>query len=365
MFGNAEKVEIREIERHLRRIWQELAEPGGKEEALLVRACALNLVIVVADDRSGQELLESVGRVTAAHPNRCVLLIARREDPNPRLDAYINSVCFSLGAGKQFCCQQIILDAGGDRVDELHSAVYQLLVPDLPVYVWWHSVPAFGSRVFRRLTEVADRVILNTDQFTRDHFGELLALVSRESDRLDVGDLNWTRLRDWRYVLAQFYDVAEFRNHLEQIESVRVEYESDATAEAFPARSLLLLCWLANQLHWTPGKLEPRGSDRFDLPFDTNGRSIHAAIHATASQGGRESILSIAIHTQTGARFSVIRSSDHTLAETLVELPGLQPIRRVGIRHDVGEEGLISRELESLEADTQYRSALETMGKLL
>ena len=136
---------------------------------------------------------------------------------------------------------------------EVPSAVASLLLSDLPVYLWWRAVPPLADRVFNRLADLSDRVIIDSAAFADPH-GDLasLAVLLRERTRgAAVSDLNWARLTTWRALVAAFYDVADYRPFLDRLDRMVIEYAPLAEdREAIPPRALLLGGWLASRLGW-------------------------------------------------------------------------------------------------------------------
>src|SRR5205814_442070 len=109
-----------------------------------------------------------------------------------------------------------------------HSAVLPLLVSDLPVYLWWRAVPPLADKVFTRLVEMANRVIIDSAIFADPH-GDLVSLAVLLRDRpkwTAISDLNWSRLTTWRQLIAGFYDVAEYRPALNVVNRLVIEYAS-------------------------------------------------------------------------------------------------------------------------------------------
>ena len=66
-----------------------------------------------------------------------------------------------------------------------------------------------------------------------------------------ISDLNWARLTSWRGLLADFYDVPEYRAALEEIDKVCITYVAPQTDEtAIAPQALLMAGWLASRLQW-------------------------------------------------------------------------------------------------------------------
>src|SRR5438045_1919681 len=81
--GPDEEIELDQVERELAALWAAAApdDPGG--ESAVLRACALNL-LVLAHRRADRDRIRTVAdQTTLAHPSR-ILLLAPRVDPDCR-----------------------------------------------------------------------------------------------------------------------------------------------------------------------------------------------------------------------------------------------------------------------------------------
>ena len=119
-----------------------------------------------------------------------------------------------------------------------------------------------------QLWEWVDRFIYDSQSWK--DFPTQMALVEtaqREAkQRLVLCDLNWTRLDNLRFALAQFFDHPASHHRLTEISKVQVEF-----APAFRSTALLFVGWLAAQLDW---QIDAAKSSR-DLRFtETSGRPI-------------------------------------------------------------------------------------------
>jgi hypothetical protein len=98
-------------------------------------------------------------------------------------------MCFAQGGEhNMWCTEQIVLEA---RAEALPSAVTSLLLPDLPVFLWWQGTTASGGRVMRPLAEAATRLVVNSDECGLDRLAELDPTIDvRPDDRfVDSGEV--------------------------------------------------------------------------------------------------------------------------------------------------------------------------------
>jgi hypothetical protein len=183
-----------------------------------------------------EEWLEAA-RMTLAglsdrHPSRTILLVPRPDAEND-LDARLEVLRFSLaGLERQVCTEVIELHLGSSRARAPASVVLPLLRSDLPVFLRWRGRPDFRGPAFQQLTEVADRLIVDSGEWpdVPAAYGELEPAL----DRTAVSDIAWRRTLPWRLALASLWP---------GVASVR---ELWATAPAPEAH--LLAGWLRSRL---------------------------------------------------------------------------------------------------------------------
>lgn len=355
------------IERELTALWKKVGEEG--DDSGVIRACLLNLIIYSPGADKSAKLDDIITEVTAAHPCRAIVLLADREAAEATMAAEVTSRCtLPTANSKQVCCEEVTITARGAQVNEAPSAVASLLLADLPVYLWWRAVPRLSDRVFRRLTDLADRVVIDSADFA-DQQGDLIDLAAslRESPRWTAfSDLNWARLTTWRALLASFYDVAEYRPLLDRMSQVMIEYSPLAQdGNAIPARAMLLAGWLASRLGW---KLETATrSDRTTaFALTTAGGKVTIEFVPTSRQiePGHLALVKLTSAADGAAAFNVRRSGDGQRIETSVTLGEERHIQRVLGYEGWSESALIGRELEILGHDRVYEQAILASGEL-
>src|SRR6185503_9188037 len=156
---------------------------------------------------------------------------------------------------KRLSCEEITLVAFGKFVSELPSAALPLLVPDLATFLWWRNTPRVNDKVLDTLLRATDRLIVDSVEFAQADL-DLLEVnkIFNEPryDHVGISDLNWARLTFWRGLLADFFDVPAYREQLERIDLVEIDYVSPEIAgERVAPQAVLLAGWLGSRLGWT------------------------------------------------------------------------------------------------------------------
>ena len=242
------------IERELSLLWKSVSENGTLNP--VQRACALNLLVYLRGSESLGKISEVIGKLTVQHPNRAVVLVAEPDRQPAEFTSWVSAQChLSRAGGKQVCCEQIVINASAEQVKHLSGAAVPLLLADLPVYLWWTDPSGIEDEIFKKLALAADRVIIDSAQFLqpKDHFRVFLQLLERNGTGPSLGDLNWSRLRPWRELIAQFFDSAPCLTKLSQIDRMTIDCQSrNRKISTLPAQPLLLAGWFTGRLGWKP-----------------------------------------------------------------------------------------------------------------
>lgn len=361
-------IDVGAIERELTSLWQQASED---EDQGVIRSSILNLLVYTktADAAIVDDMLAGI---TGAHPCRAVLMIADAGAAEARLEAQVTSRCtLPTATSKQVCCEQVTISAAGSAVNDVPSAVAPLLLSDLPVYLWWRAVPRIQDKaLFRRLADISDRVIIDSAFFNDPH-GDIakMATVLNDTPRWTaISDLNWARLTAWRALLAAFYDIVEYRSHLDLMDRVVIEYApSTADPSAIPARALLLGAWLASRLGWKiqagSGK-RINGTTSFEFSAGSNAISAEFTHTTREIEPGHIALVTLCCAGDAGS-FTVRRSEDGQRIETSVKRGEEVHIQRVLSYEGLQEGELIGREIEILGHDRVYEQAVLAAGELI
>jgi glucose-6-phosphate dehydrogenase assembly protein OpcA len=371
--SSANVIDVGRIEKELAAMWQQASVAEGADELGVTRACALNLIVytTVEDDRA--ELDEMLATVNEQHPGRALVLMTDRASSEARLEAYVSSRCRALGASKhQVCGEQVTIEASGAVVETAASLVSPLLVPDAPVFLWWKDIPHYDDKLFNRMSKMADRVVIDSAAFDNP-YEDLLRLsniVRALGKDARVSDLNWGRLTSWRMLLASFWDVSDYRPHLDKIDSVTIEYDApDLAPEEIAPKALLVAGWLASRLKWNVETIEASrdgsGTARFTLAAPE--RSVVIEMRATNDEKGGDGMLSsLTLSEKAGhAQFSVALSRDGTKLETKAGIDDAHTFGRVLAYEQKTEGQRLSRELGLTARDRIYEETLSVAAKLV
>ncbi len=239
------RVDVTAIEKHLAELWRSSKEVADE---VLTRAALWNVVAHTCTSETHAQADETLGKASEAVPQRTIIVRANPAAP-PELSAWISANCHLVGGGKQVCSEEISIVAGGDRVHRVPPIVNALLIPDMPVAVWWlGDLPNEHEDYVISLLEPADRLIVDSVHF--DSPADLI-LVDRVASMTTTtpADLNWERLEEWRRATAMMFDPPHMRSRLESIRRVRVvAATSDRDYFGESVEALLYASWLSAQV---------------------------------------------------------------------------------------------------------------------
>ena len=366
-------IDVGKIEKELAAMWKPAGEgPGVNAESGVTRACAMNLLVyaTIGEDRARIDAM--LDEVSERHPGRTLVLLADREAAEPKLEAFVSTRCRRLGgSASQVCGEQVTIEAAGGAVETVASAIAPLLVPDVPVFLWWKDIPHYEDKLFSRMTGMADRVVLDSSCFDHPHedLRRLSQIIKEHPQFMTASDLNWGRLTAWRTLIASFWDVPDYRPYLDKIDRVRVEYDSpDFAPDEIAPKALLVTGWLASRLGWSIEGASA-GVDKSTTNFQlrSGGRQIGVELSSTTLAGHGDGML-VALEleaAEAGAEFSVAFSADRAKLETRARVGGRQAVGRLLSYEEKSEGERLSRELSLLKRDIVYEQALDSAARLI
>src|SRR4029453_6979983 len=253
-------VEIGKIEQELKKLWRE-------GEGAMTRASLMNLVVYSEGPGSLQNNTQLMARITENHACRAIVIEADCAADDDHVSAWISSHCHVSSVGsKQVCSEQISFLLKGGCTTQLPGIILSNLDSDLPLYLWWQG--ELHDPMDAQLWEWVDRFIYDSHGWKDFHAQmALVETAQREAkQRLVLCDLNWTRLDNLRFALAQFFDHPASHHRLAKISKMQIDF-----APAFRSTALLLVGWLAAQLDWKSDALKSSTELRFT---ETSGRHI-------------------------------------------------------------------------------------------
>jgi len=366
-------LDVDAVERALAELWQETADGEQIEtDEAVMRARAANLMVVVTSDAELNETQQIIRDLAAIHPCRALVMLADRRSADRDIEMFVSASCQSQhgSSAVELSCEEITLIARGQFSSELPSAVVPLLVPDLPVFLWWQDLHRLDDDTFQPLSRAADRLVIDSvDLAAMDlQLDSIEQLFTRQrNESIAVSDINWARLTSWRALLANFYDVQEYRIPLADLERVRVDYGPPlGNANGIATQALLIAGWLASRLDWRIESQTGEAEKTLFVARRNDGDAVTLELNRVARPEMRPGRLA-KVELQSAlsnASFVVQRAENGLHLETQATMEDrLCPGRTLPVRNRSTAE-LLAREMEILARDTTYEAAVSVAGSL-
>ncbi len=244
--GTLTLVPVAQIEKALQ---QRRLEMIAKEEHPHAHTCVMTLIIAVQDEHDNVEVFKTVEQLAGKYPIRVITVQSTAGRGGDELLAWINAACEGEPSAP-ICSEEIAIQAGVDSVDRVVSAVRGLLVPYLPVFLWWRGSTPHGDFLWRGLRPMCDRIIVDSILFGDGAaaLDTLRRLVGVGGKRMSVRDLNWERTAPWRAAIATCFDDREILALLPDIDRCAITYAAGGEKELPSARAMLMQGWLTSRL---------------------------------------------------------------------------------------------------------------------
>ena len=246
MSENGETSDLAAVEAMLR------AARGGDRTGS-VRAITLNLIVHAPDADRVDSAIEALEHVGPSHPLRAIVATPTKGE----LHASVASSCWVGASDRQVCSERVVIEASAKA---LPSAVTSLLVPDLPVFLWWQGPFDHEGGLAAELAGLASRVVVDSGDCGLDGVAAARMLAA------SVADLAWAGLMSWRDAVAGLFDGPGEVKALERIRAVDVRGPEN--------EARLMAGWLRSALD-------------ADIELRREGRA-HYLERVTMSAGGKE-----------------------------------------------------------------------------
>jgi glucose-6-phosphate dehydrogenase assembly protein OpcA len=369
--GEPRPANVADLEAELSALWRSAAEDPAAKNAV-TRACTLTLLIYVESDEAAYDVTNLVAEVTRQNPCRTIIMMLEPQATPSGLEAWVSAHCHLPVEGeKQVCSEQITIRARGEAVKGLASVVLPLTVSGLPIFLWWRAGDFSPPPYFDEILRVTQHVIVDTARFSPGgpQLQDLAAWLHKFSGRIQLTDLNWSRITPWRQLIAQCFDSPDRRPYLDRLSRVRIEYEQDsARLVTQRAQALLLTGWLASRLGWEFLMSERREEAQprtFYFRSAAGKVKVERNLKRVDSACGVCFTIELRGEGASPARFSFTRGPDGKVVKTLAEVSGSLPIGR-SVRLEVLDEvELLNEELEVGVRDRLYEEALSEVACMI
>lgn len=344
--GEQKAVDVQAIEKELAALWR---DASGSEA--VTRACLWNTLVHTVDGAKADKAQEDLQRLSQEIPSRAILIRTDASSTSHDIDAWISANCQLTGDGrKHVCCEEITILARGRTMSELPALARALLAPDVPSVLFWMEEPSLAGRHLPDWLNAVDRFVFDSAAFQKpSEFRFLLDGAAQLGRPVQLGDLNWHRLKPWRILAARAFDQPGIRSLLSG--AVRITISGDPSL--FLTSGALFGAWWAERLGYDVGTRKLTGK---------TGATIPVVFEAGPGDIGPGGLTSVRFDTG-GARLELCRHGDSITLDVGGDLDGQVGLNVAATRHD--RSVLWAREMEEYAADPVLARVLPRVPVLL
>jgi glucose-6-phosphate dehydrogenase assembly protein OpcA len=245
--GHSVGPDVSRVEEEFARLRSEAPTDG----AAVVRACSHNLVVACADDPADvEEAGALVAEVSRTAPGRALVIAPTAWPGAPPLEVFVSAHCHRAAGGSVVCSEQVTLRPAEKGIELVPGTLLQLLVEEMPVFTWWRRPSLGADPLFRPLSEMSDRLIVNGAGFADPaaRLRELYTAARRVTFKGHAADVTWSRLDPWREAVASFFDAGELRAVLDGITAVTIRAGGPVSGEGLTVAGAYVAGWLSSRL---------------------------------------------------------------------------------------------------------------------
>ena len=194
--------------------------------------------------------------IAAANPCRIIALFPTAGE-DKGVTAQVSASCpiQKHSQSTLVCCEYITLTGTPAALERIGGIISELMIGELPKFIWWKAKPDPDYGLFKRLAELSNSIIIDSSAFRYPETA-LLQIHQLMTQGTPIADLNWRRLAPWQELTAEAFDPPERRAALVEVDRVTIDYEQGNQAQA-----LMFLGWLASRLKWRPISYQKEGGD--------------------------------------------------------------------------------------------------------
>src|ERR1700722_7612116 len=354
-----------DIEHDLTELWKEV-EPAKEGAPGLQRVYTTNLVAYAEDHETGYRVERALMGLTQFHPGRYILIRPALDLGEAPVRYYVSGHCpfWTEQREHRVCCDTIKIVAQKDYIENLYGFTFSLLVPDLPVELWWPGDLPLKNKFFAKMAEASNRVWVDSSKFKNPEqsIARLAFIWKQRFPQTLLADMNLIRIQRWRALIAELFD-GPWAKHLPQVRQMTIEYGEGS----HPLRGFLLALWMAHQLGWKhKGPSVATVPEKLD--FDSPTGPVEVLLKAVPVQDAkRDRIFAVGIMTrgEHPAFFSVVRDVDPNVVITRAEVENGESFSRAVTFDHLHSNQDLAEGLENLEGDTAWHKVLAPAGTVL
>ena len=217
----------------------------------IIKASLFNLIVLSHDPERTSHCEELINIIVEKFPCRVIFV---KTDPNAQADFLRTSYhLLTVGAGEhKVFCDLISIEGAAQQSVKIPFLVLPHIVPDLPVFILVGHDPTQDLQVVQEIEKYATRLIFDPE--TIDNFGHFATRLLDASKRThcEFFDMNWSRMRGWREIIAQVFSPPDAFHQLDTSKMIQINYALAPKKQKLlqEMQAVYLQAWLASRLNW-------------------------------------------------------------------------------------------------------------------
>jgi glucose-6-phosphate dehydrogenase assembly protein OpcA len=329
------------------------------------RTSVLTLVVIAPRPETAERAMAVINDLRQRHPSRAIVIAPADPDGPAWMDAHIYAACHvNERSDVEVCTEELLIKAGGELAQHPARVVAPLLIHDLPAVLWWPDDPSFGTKGFRDIVTIADRLLVDSGSFPESGTGRLAGMAEVVREGVAVSDIGWLRLALWRELMAGMFDHPLLTRELEHVRAVRLDVARPGQTLRL-TKAVYYVGWLAAMLGWevTRPLHEAAGGDVVQGTFRSKRHEVKVDVRASRSHDGTGLAAGSLVRVEVEAnrpnhavRARITRQRDHLLATA--DWNGAQVNRRAGQLEEFSETPFVAEALERPGLDRIFERSL-------
>jgi glucose-6-phosphate dehydrogenase assembly protein OpcA len=331
-----------------------------------MRTSVLTLVVMAPRPETAERAMAVINDLRQRHPSRAIVIAPADPDGPAWMDAHIYAACHLRDRSDvEVCTEELLIKAGGELAQHPSRVVAPLLIHDLPAVLWWPDDPSFGTKPFREIVAIADRLLVDSGSFAESGTGRLAGLAEVVREGVAVSDIGWLRLSLWRELMAGLFDHPLLTRELDHVRAVRVDVAHPGQTFRL-TKAVYYVGWLAAMLGWEVTKPLHQVADGDAVQGTFRGHRHEVKVDIRASRSAQEgtslsagSLVRVEVESNRpghAIRARITRQRDHLLATA--DWNGAQVNRRAGQLEEFSETPFVAEALERPGLDRIFERSL-------
>lgn len=235
------------------------------------KACFCNLIIYVDEARRATYFQDIVRLITSQFPSRVIFIWKDEGEKAPFI---------RMKQSADLKIDQYLIEASPSYLSRVPFLILPILAADVPIYLLWGQDPTTDETILPSLEKFATKLIFDSESAENLQLFSKNMLTHSSASKIEIADMNWSRIGGWREILTRTFDCPERIDQLKEASQIKIIYNSrPSDLSIHPAtQALYLQAWLAAQLNWRVKSFEQHGND-FTIVHNSNNRTVEIKIH--------------------------------------------------------------------------------------